>query len=375
MCCVVVCSILSSCIYDEDPFPGEIGTDPQALYMSFRISARNTSVMTTKSRSISPDDGHSVKWGDYYESSKAVEFEDRILKDCFHVTFYDSTDKHYVGCLENIYCTDLTQVGTDDVYEFRGVLQFPIPSPTLEQLRGMSVRMNITANIPGITSDRLQSSQNDLGTVVYNFIGQENAFPAIPMWGVSTCPLKGIAPGQTLNMGSVSMLRAMAKIEVCVDRSNENLADVTINNVCINRTNSSGYGLPKAWNTVEKTDSLKFSETLRVPADSQGESRVFDKTNADKSSVIFYLPECENSADSEIIMTVNYMVGEEPRTGEIRLCPYSEGKPKGAPLWDIVRNHHYCYEITNVSRNSDEDLRFKVTIADMEKGGDYVFDY
>lgn len=379
---VFACMAFTSCVC-EDETCIEGGEDSHALYVSFRLSMQHASSAATKStRGVVPSDPGGGKWGDEYEKSEAIPFEETILKDRFHVTLYNAADKSCVGWLDNILCTQFVKSGSDDIYEFRGFLRLLKPETTVEELRRLTVRMMIVANQPdmpfGALRHDLQDIDDNPGDLRYYYIGQENDFHAIPMWGVCSASLKDIGPGpeNRADMGSIALLRSMAKVEVRVNPNDGQLQDVHLESVTLNRANRSGFTLPGEWNTLDDTRNLEFGKTLRVPY-SPGviTSKRFDKKSAD-GGIVFYLPECENTVGDEIVMTVAYTVGSDHRTNEIYFRPYNEvtGKPDSAPLWDIVRNHHYRYTIVGVGASHD-DLRFKVSISDMEKGGDYVFDY
>lgn len=354
LCCLLaaVCTGLASCAHEE-PATGD-GTNPQALYVTFRLAASGVSEGRAASRAGAPNDTEGGSWGDSYVSSEAAGFEERILKGQFHVTFYDAQTGSYAGRLENILCTDYTTSGSDRIYEFHAELRLADASISVEQLRQKTMKMMVVANIPDITDASLTaalSDDNGLGSLKYGYIGQpDDNFTAIPMWGVCTPNLSSITPGFTYDIGTVNLLRAMAKIEVCVDRTNKSLDDVNVKSVTVSRANTSGYGLPGSWNNINETTDLTFAKTLRVPDDVETvQNRVFGKAD-NNDSVIFYLPECENAAgDEEITMSVTYTVESEEREGTIRLCPYTNGHPDGqSERWNIVRNHHYRYEITGI---------------------------
>lgn len=345
---VALCTALFSCTRDD-------GTDPQALYVTFRLALPEASDGTVVSKSGVPYNPNDGSWGDSYESSEAIGFEDKILKDQFHVTFYNADETgEYAGWLENIVCTDFTSSGTDRLYEFHAELKLA-GNMDVEQLRKTKMKMMVVANME--VDDALLkaplSTDNGLGNLKYRYIGQssEDGFPAIPMWGVCSPDLGTIEPGVTSDLGDVYLLRAMAKIEVCVDRGNESLSDVNVTKVTVSKANCSGFGLPGNWKNVASTTDLKFSGTLR-PDDSAAPIGERTFADVDNGSVIFYLPECRNGdSEDEIKMTVAYTVngGEDELEGTIYLCPYNDsGYPVHSEQWDIVRNHYYQYTITAV---------------------------
>ncbi len=372
----IVCTALSSCIYEG----ADEGGNPQALYVTFRLAMSGATEGGGASKATAPEDAAVSKasvpnddsngsWGDAYGPSDANGFENKILKDQFHVTFYDSQDGNYAGRLENILCTGYAQAGQEYICEFRAELKTDL---SVDELRTKNMKMMVVANVPNVTDGTLQTAiptssvDAGLGSLTYSYVEQPGSgFPAIPMWGVYSLNLSDIAPGVAKDLGTVDLLRALAKVEVCVDRTNKTLDDVKVKSVTVSRVNTSGYGLPGKWNEIAKTTDLKFAETLRVPAGVvTAESRVF---NADAGgTVVFYLPECVNgtAGNNEIKMTVAYTVDDsDERTGEILFCPYSGGSPlQDSERWDIVRNHHYKYEITSVGV-----IRFKASVHEWDE--------
>jgi len=373
---VLLSVLLASCIYDSGPFDdGAAADDPEAVYMSFTLSTAGASTRAA-SRGAAPDDAGDA-WADGYVPSDAVEFEERILRDRFCAAFYDTADGSYLGRLDNIICSDYAQSASGGIYEFHGTLRLYDSGMTVEKLRTKSVRMMVAANMPAempdaLLGEGLRSVGGGLGSLTSNYAGREGDFEAIPMWGVCTASLRGIEPGEVYDMGSISLLRSMAKIEVCV-KKDATPGKLSIESVTVANANTSGCVLPGKWNELAKTEDLKFGETLRIPDKTGVGTMRFHKADAN-GAIVFYLPECRNAqGDSEVFMTVGYTLGGESHEGIIRFCPYTDdGAPVGRPLWDIVRNHHYKYEIAH---SESGGFLFRVRIEDMEKGGEWTYEY
>lgn len=378
-----VCAGLSSC---DDEVPAVGGENPQTIYVTFRLATRGTAGKRAPTlRTVPPDGTGDGSWGGGYEQSGSVGFEDKILGDGLHVTFYDAADGSYAGRLENIVCIP---PGEDYVREIYAELRLDNLETTLEelQLHQKKLKMMVMANMPDVTDDDdalkagLSSEADGPGSLTYRYIGQsEEDFPAIPMWGVCSPDLSAITPGKRLDLGNVELLRAMAKVEVGVDKGNEALAklDVKVKSVTLNKVNKSGYGLPGKWNEKGNTTDLKFDETLRVPPGVETvQDTVFGKADAD-GSVVFYLPECENgneAGEEGLTMTVTYTVEGEERQGTIHFCPYSDGHPAvdtkdPAGRWDIVRNHHYQYMISGI-----DVIKFTTNVHPWDDGGEHEID-
>ncbi len=343
----------SSCIYDDEP-AGPV-SDKDSVRIVFTLNLSENQTRQSVSRASVPDSPGGISWGDEYTSEGAIDFENRILRDNFEVTFYNADNGRYIGQLIDVECTDVSSA-TGDAYRFSGRLAAADDENMTTELFGtMNVKMMVTANvasrIPELSADYSGVSTAG-GRIMYSQCGRPGAsFEAIPMWGVSTKIPAGIVPNRPYDWGEIYLLRAMAKVQVLIDRTKENLEGVKLESVSVSRANTSGFVLPGNWNVLSQTADLKFSETLRVPA---GASTATDLTYAasgvDGDEVTFYLPECVNGGDDgEITLTVNYTAWGQKQSGEIRLCPYVDGRPVGTPLWDIVRNHIYRYTVVSAS--------------------------
>ncbi len=377
---VSVCAVLFSCAGADDSPAADVGKpQEEPVYVSFKLSLQRATVAEV-SRGAVPDNPFGGElWGDDYVSSEAIAFDDRLLRTSLYISLYESTGGSYVGQIVDLTCIGLSQTSVADTYIFVGALQLADTDISTEELQRKTVKMMVTANVSDdegmLTGPGLTQTDAGPGSMTYECIGQTEDFNYIPMWGVCTKSLAGIKQGERFDMGQVSLLRAMAKIEVGVNKDNPELEDVSVKSVAVSRVNRKGYVMPGKWNELAETSDLSFAQTLRIPSEAgRAEKRSFGKNAV--PDLCFYLPECANAqGDDEIVMTVTYAVGGEVRQGSIHLCPYTDGKPDGAPLWDIVRNHHYWYVITSVGANREDGLRFKVTIEDMEKGGEWTYEY
>ena len=177
----------------------------------------------------------------------------------------------------------------------------------------------------------------DLATLTYN---QNAAY--IPMYGV----LKNnftFAAGKNTDIGSIDLLRAMAKVEV--EFSDDFPTDYTIGDITISPYNTKGHCVPNGYTSVETTGKLDREEagttySFNPLASKSTSSLTFKEENG---KYYIYLPEYDNSTDAaQIQVTVN---GE---TYPLAFKNYENGVPTGEP-YDIVRNHIYRYTITGVS--------------------------
>lgn len=369
---------LTGCVTDgEGPdCPDRPDPEVDALVVSFRVAVPSPAASRAATPPV-PDNGDAGSdWSDYLEG-KEIEFENTLLARNFTVTLYNATDNSYLGRVTAFVLDKVTaSTGTADYYEFRGVLELQNTNMTEAELGAITAKMAITAN--GEPTDAQKTSgladMNGLSALTFSKIGQQADFDAIPMWGVATKSLSGIKKGETFDFGDISLLRAMAKIEVNFDRSETStVKDLELTGVTMNRTNPSGYLLPGNWSGIAETTKLKFEETLRIPAGLTPSERSFS-TTSDDGAIIFYVPEIKNATGTdEIKLTVGYLDdAAQPQTGEIRFVKYgTDGKPVAGPTpWDIIRNHHYSFTITNVTTQADIILDY--TVCDWGTGETYI---
>lgn len=393
----LLCLGLSSCIYDDGNMADEPG-DGADLMVSFTLrmernrSGREATDHTLAKVGSRADYDGSEYWGSITNPKDGDEFESSLLRDNFYMLLLEKAGKDrnkVVGKVVDMNVIVLDAEDTDTgkdytIWRFFGILDTKL-SPN-DLARDDRYKAMIIAN-SGEQTIELGEKQTINAEMTFSHIGQpSDNFKAIPMWGVADAKLAGIKPGKSWNITGeqktdgeytpIWMLRAMAKIVVDVDDKeigegkNVEITSVTLKSEI---SNTNGYVFPGNWDGVDATIDLQIEKTLR-PYESKGKLPEL-KIASDKKSVAFYVPEYDNTQGDEFILNVGYTVnGEAKAPGEIHIGKYEKGIYQDGSRWPIVRNHIYQYTITGVGPTK-EDLRFKVTIADMEKGGDYVFDY
>lgn len=231
------------------------------------------------------------------------------------ILIYDDADE-YVGTVEDLFASNSQYVGTLSGTNWQsGTYKFVVLA-------------NFTAS-----NTRLA----DLASIHYN----QNA-EYIPMWGVLKSQFT-FAAGERTNIGSIDLLRAMAKVEVNFAESFP--SDYEIGAITISPYNTQGYCLPAGYASVDATGKLDREEISPAsfnPLDSPSNMELIFK--GENNSYYIYLPEYDNSTKpAKIQVTVN---GE---TYYLEFKDYENGAPKEGTQYDIVRNHIYRYTITGVN--------------------------
>lgn len=187
---------------------------------------------------------------------------------------------------------------------------------------------------------------NNIGELTYYYTQEDENTQEdtkyIPMWGVATTRFN-LTSGVSEEIGSIDLLRAMAKVEVNFAESFP--SNYEIGSITINPYNTQGYCLPAGYASVDATGELDREETSPAsfnPLDSPSNMELTFK--GENNSYYIYLPEYDNSTKpAKIQVTVN---GE---TYELEFKDYENGAPKDETPYNIVRNHIYRYTITGVN--------------------------
>ena len=275
-------------------------------------------VYVTLTLSINGEEVGSRATGEDYDNpGDGNEWENTI--DDLQILIYDANN-NYVGKVE-----DLIQL-LDGRYS--GTL-----SSDAEWTGNTNYKIMAFANCPSI------DNPSNISTLDYTRANVSY----IPMWGVTTTTFD-LTPGESDDIGSIDLLRAMAKVEVNFAESFP--SDYEIGAITISPYNTQGYCLPAGYESVETTGALDREEAgtaysfnpLAVSASTS--SLTFTEENG---KYYIYLPEYDNSTDAaKIQVTVN------DETYYLEFKDYENGVPTGDP-YDIVRNHIYRYTITGVN--------------------------
>ena len=268
-------------------------------------------VYVTLTLSINGEEvGSRAMWEDNDNRGDGNEWENTI--DDLQILIYDANN-NYVGKVE-----DLIQL-LDGRYS--GTL-----SSDAEWTGNTNYKIMAFANCPSI------DNPSNISTLDYTRANVSY----IPMWGVTTTTFD-LTPGESDDIGSIDLLRAMAKVEVIMDAE-----DYTIDNISVDKSNPQGYCLPLGYNSVAETDKLDMEGTSPASFHPYTTDTPIEKKQDGKYYI--YLPEYDNSTDAaKIQVTVN------DETYDLEFKDYENGAPKDGTQYDIVRNHIYRYTITGVN--------------------------
>ena len=297
--------LLASCSRNDEVAVAEGGKGK--VYVTLTLSINGEEV------------GSRATWNPEQDTDEeGVGWENKI--DDLQILIYDANN-NYVGKVE-----DLIQL-LDGRYS--GTL-----SSDAEWTGNTNYKIMAFANCPSI------DNPSNISTLDYTRANVSY----IPMWGVTTTTFD-LTPGESDDIGSIDLLRAMAKVEVSFS-DDFPTDEYTIGDITLSPYNTQGYCVPAGYASVETTGALDREEAGAAysfnPLTSVSTSPLtFTEENG---KYYIYLPEYYNSTDAaKIQVTVN------DETYDLEFKDYENGAPKDGTQYDIVRNHIYRYTITGVN--------------------------
>ena len=299
-------------------------------------------------------------WGDNldnddtnnYESAIGDNFDNYINPDQFFVKLNIGNVSYEVSDL--VYW----QTGTN-VYEFVGEVE---------------VEANATVN-PQTAKVMVYANMNpDQDTFTVNY-DQENGFPNtgveyIPMWGVQTIQNLSLAPGVRNDLGTIYLLRSMAKVEVIMANSEFEISAINIRGY-----NNMGKCLPNGWNNAAMTTSLDLEGVFNpMPTYVDDQKPAFKESATEDGFKCYtvYVPEYRNIApNAQTSVTLSTItVTIDGKDYNIKFKKYEDGAATNE-AYNIVRNHIYRFNITGVNSAVETGLNLEYMVmnwTDIDNG-------
>ena len=308
------------CITEEGGTPADTGS----AQVSFVLSLTDAGASTR------------ATWEENYTSEDGNAYENRIDPDDVQVMLFDADG--YVASVEILSYYPLD--GTAD-YRFIGSVTAEDGTLTAGQYKLM-----VFANCGEIADN------SNLGSLSFAYDADDvkTESQLIPMWGVITEELT-LEKGKQQDLGTIDLLRAMAKIEINLARAiNETH---TITGATLSKYNSRGYCLPKDYAAVGNTKELEQetgtndnNEEISTfhPLSSASTEALPLVISTDKKTAWLYIPEYDNSPTDAATISITLSDGSNTTTGTLEFKDYANGTATG-DAHDIVRNHIYRYTV------------------------------
>lgn len=315
----IVCMLATACqssFEEESPAVGASAGQP----VSLRIMVGDN--ITTRAVPIPTDND---------EEGSIDENHIDIANNDFRILFFD-TENRYISMFDPQNVTIEPVTSNERIYNMYGTLADALPI----NFKIVVLANWGTDNYPDGSTAGATTLENICESIYDYTAGFEpsadnNRTQVIPMYGVKTCTGISFTPDLLSHLGSIDMLRAMAKVEiVCEDES------IAITQATLNCVNSCGYCAPN--NMYDKTENVL---SLHIPEKAIASSYTKNYTgNANKAT--FYIPEYQN-LDNKANITLSFRTtAEEIRTGTIFFKDYSSNTDKP---FDIARNYLYRFTV------------------------------
>lgn len=266
-----------------------------------------------------------------------TQYENTIDQDKFRVLAYTTS-----GEAHEITIFSMQKI-SENTYEISGELKGNHVVDKVVVLANCDKSFNpITSSLDMLTYNYLESAFNPESPQSY-----------IPMWGVKkiTTPLE---LGTSTNIGTISLLRAMAKIQVALS---EISIGCELTQVTMTQYNKKGACVPNSFNSVDDTSDV--TEATIPNEVTIGSNLDFYKTS--DGSYLLYLPEYKNSSNqylASISVTVKD-INKVDHKKNIQFGKYDSGAFANK-YWDILRNHYYAFNLRlEVAANGDLNLDVK----------------
>ena len=333
------CFVLASCVNDEE---GPCLPDGKTQVVFSLVLHDNA-----QTRAL---------WSENSNWINGVDKDNEIDLSSIKLLIFDNTGG-FVGSLgsEDLYYLPKntgTEPYEETVYECIGT----VPETISENITsGASYKFVFLANCTNIPT-----------TITWdgiNAIPFDSEVDRVPMWGVVTVDNLTLVPGERKDLGKVALLRALSKVTISLKETEgaEGKLDGFdhISNVKVTNYNKKGYVVPTlpAYASVTNTMALDDETCVHENATDAATDLVIEGST-DTKELAFYLLEFvnkEKEADNQTQLIVTLGKTNEDNTvttkvfdfAPLKFCEYDSGAPTNN-AYDIVRNHHYMFNITEV---------------------------
>ena len=244
---------ITSCGFDDGYDKEDTGDDN--VKVAFRMAFVNDNTRAV-------NDG----WEDYNPTDPGDTYENAINADQLQIKVCDK-DGNIIGDVQDVRVIEDQITGT---WEKAGAL--------LKKANKIMVFANCgTYNV----------TQDNISSLAFR-VDQTKQY--IPMWGVTTLT-KDLVVGKQNNLGTIDLLRSLAKVKVKMAEGMK-ARGYALGNITFNNYNTEGYTLPLTYNTSKNTKEILFSSSLNAKP-SWSQSVTMTNTTTDEESIIYIhlLPE------------------------------------------------------------------------------------
>lgn len=294
-----------------------------------------------------------ASWEEDYPSEVGVPFDYRINPDDLRMVVFTS-DGTRLGQVSDIYYWPINEDHTE--FQFMGKLPAEFVNHVNTSGAANPYRFMVLANCGSSLSGE------EYTTYSQSQLDPSNESSAIPMWGVKAADVSPLINGRNLDLETISLLRAAAKVEVKLTDALKQKG-TKINSATLKYYNQTGYVLPSGWSGVSETDKLDQENCIRVYRHAAINMPFVVDEEGDYCHI--YVTEYDNInyTGEHNKISLEFNVGGKDKYFEdaISFCQYRDGAPVDGSHYSIVRNHIYEFEILSIAGSS---LILDYTVAD-----------
>lgn len=328
--CIGVFGMLAaSCsqIIDDPINEGNCGLETEEVKVTFTIA------MGSPESSSRADISSNDPWGNYDEENENETmgnryFDNKIEPNKLQVLICEEDCTPIVKVEKLLY----TQTETN-VYTFTG-------SFVANMLAATKYKIMVFANCPEVGKS---STWNDYLPFTMPESGNTEALTSIPMWGVKTVNGETFTAGTNTNIGTIFVLRAMAKVEIAL--ADEIAEEYTLTSASFNTYNTMVNCMPSGYAKVEKTEELKTVDCFNDNM-SPSETGLAFMNVVEGKRLVAYVPEYDNNKGSLEMKVI--------LSGSEYTIPFND--LNSSTPFDVIRNHYYEYTITGVNEEVDVEV-------------------
>lgn len=357
---LVMLLMFSSC-YNKTDLTRDDDNDIRTVQVQFTIAVGNTTTGSAAKRNtgVTTRATTGTDWTQYSPAEDGVGVENNIDVTKLHVILYNTNSDGQItqlaGVVQDLRITSSTDNNSGYLYNVYGSMT--IPTDRLINDETFQGRVVIFANTDAPTGGWSSISTVDLSSISYtyekdNSHGDPATLPLqyIPMWGISPTQSITLQGGSYNNLGTIDLLRAMAKVKVTL-RNDMIEKGYSFTNITLNRYNTSGNVMPSGvaqLASAEGTRNLTYQESFSLPTGvTQEQNLSFLANTGDTESQTLYIPEYDNLSDgvtpATIAVTMQNSNGATI-SGTLEFKDYSDGRATSS-AYNIVRNHYYTFEV------------------------------
>lgn len=285
--------------------------------------------------------------GEYNPGEGIDNFID-LANGNIRVIIYDLADR---------YLTEFTDLTITPVGNYQSSKRYFISGSTTADISSGKFKVVVLANWPSYP-DSPEPELNEIFAQKYDFHGsQPSVDNPIPMYGIREINLPEIKPDESTDLGTVHLIRALAKIEVIFDDPDDFWH---LSKLELTRYNTSGFCAPTVTSQSEYVKDSWNNDYIGRPFIPANAIEAYNLSFVDAGSGhhILYVPEFRNvgSGSNTARICVEFA---ESQSGEHYIDLRDSSRP-GAPLTDIMRNIWYRVKIKKLNESSDIQITVDV---------------